>query len=252
MIGQVADGISTPIVGIYSQKIRFLRYGRKKSWHLLGSMCVIMSFPMIFNPCIFGEDITIPYQMVYFSIFIIIFQFGWAAVQISHLSLIPDLTPSSNERIGLNSLRYSFTVASSITVYIITWLVLSLNDSTSSQEHSLHINRNLGKSQIGPDDAPRFRILVLSIMGLGSIFSTLFHLVVREPDHSSLNDTDGSIQPLLSNNNQLAWKDWLTIPKFYNVGLLYTASRICLNITQVYIPFYLHFTLGLDKVISSS
>ncbi|XP_074598567.1 major facilitator superfamily domain-containing protein 12-like [Brevipalpus obovatus] len=248
MIGQVADGISTPIVGIYSQKIRFWKYGRKKSWHLLGSMCVIMSFPLIFNPCIFGGDVTVPYQMVYFSIFIIIFQFGWAAVQISHLSLIPDLTSSSNERIGLNSLRYSFTVASSITVYMITWLVLSFDDdSKSSREHSLHTNRNLGKSQIGPDDAPRFRILVLSILSLGSVFSTLFHFIVSEPDHSCSENTDGSIQPLLSNNSQLAWKDWLTIPKFYNVGLLYTASRICLNITQVYIPFYLHFTLGLDK-----
>ena len=31
-------------------------------------------------------------QMLYYPVFIVIFQFGWAAVQISHLSLITDLT----------------------------------------------------------------------------------------------------------------------------------------------------------------
>lgn len=30
-------------------------------------------------------------QMIYYSGFVIIFQFGWAAIQISHLALIPEL-----------------------------------------------------------------------------------------------------------------------------------------------------------------
>lgn len=44
-------------------------------------------------------------QLFYFSVFVIIFQFGWAAVQISHLSLIPELTPNENDRIKLTAVR---------------------------------------------------------------------------------------------------------------------------------------------------
>lgn len=44
LIGQIADGIATPIVGILSDRVvisKFLydRYGRRKTWHLIG-MCV--------------------------------------------------------------------------------------------------------------------------------------------------------------------------------------------------------------------
>uniref|UniRef100_T1JPR1 Intimal thickness related receptor IRP domain-containing protein n=1 Tax=Tetranychus urticae TaxID=32264 RepID=T1JPR1_TETUR len=91
---------------------------------------LLTSFPLIFNSCIFNCDNSSPLaRIAYYSIFISIFQFGWASVQVSHLSLIPDLTPNSNERIGLNSLRYSWTVIASITVYIITWLVLCRSNS---------------------------------------------------------------------------------------------------------------------------
>lgn len=39
IIGQVADGISAPIVGILSDKkfeSWFCKYGRRKTWHLIG------------------------------------------------------------------------------------------------------------------------------------------------------------------------------------------------------------------------
>lgn len=40
LIGQVADGISTPIVGILADKRfqhRIFQYGRRKVWHLIGN-----------------------------------------------------------------------------------------------------------------------------------------------------------------------------------------------------------------------
>ena len=48
----------------------------------------------------------------------IIFQFGWASTQISHLAAIPDIASSQNERTGLTAIRYSMTVASNILVYL--------------------------------------------------------------------------------------------------------------------------------------
>ena len=57
-------------------------------------------------------------QTVYFVFFVAIFQFGWAATQISHLSMIPALSSSTSERAQLTSMRYGATVISTIAVYV--------------------------------------------------------------------------------------------------------------------------------------
>lgn len=48
-------------------------------------------------------------QMLYYSPLVAIFQVGWAAVQIAHLSLIPDLTASERGRTELTAVRYART-----------------------------------------------------------------------------------------------------------------------------------------------
>ena len=108
-IGQLADGISTVFVGIFSDRSGDYwmcnRYGNRKSWHLIGTVCVVLSFPFIFHPCINCEDASQSAQMVYYAAFIIILQFGWAAVQLSHLAMIPELTSSESEYTLLTSVR---------------------------------------------------------------------------------------------------------------------------------------------------
>ena len=47
-------------------------------------------------------------QMVYYAAFAVVFQFGWASVQISHLALIPSLSHNQNERTGLTALRWVY------------------------------------------------------------------------------------------------------------------------------------------------
>ena len=64
--------------------------------------------------------------------FVVVFQFGWAATQISHLAMIPELTPSQDERTGLTAIRYSATVMSNIAVYLLAWAFLG--KSTHSLE----------------------------------------------------------------------------------------------------------------------
>ena len=96
LVGQIADGVATPFIGLECDRNfqwAFCKYGKRKTWHLVGTLCVLLSFPFIFHLCIFCENSPETSQIVYYSSFIIIFQFGWASVQISHLSLIPDLTP---------------------------------------------------------------------------------------------------------------------------------------------------------------
>ena len=110
-IGQFADGLSTLFVGFGSDNhcgsnlLMCNRYGKRKTWHLIGTICVLLSFAFIFSPCVYCSNASEHIQMVYYSMFIIIFQFGWAAVQISHLAMIPDITSCKNENTGLTSIR---------------------------------------------------------------------------------------------------------------------------------------------------
>lgn len=105
LIGQVADAMCTPLVGIESDRTGRFKYGRRKIWNLVGVTSVALSFPFVFNPCLGCENSEKWAQFIYYSPFIVIFQFGWAASQISHLSLIPELTEDENEKCGLNAIR---------------------------------------------------------------------------------------------------------------------------------------------------
>ncbi len=87
LIGQVADAISTTFVGFESDRTRtgLFHYGRRKTWHLIGVICVLSSFPFCFNLCVKCENSDLWAQFIYYTMFIIIFQFGWSCSQITHL-----------------------------------------------------------------------------------------------------------------------------------------------------------------------
>ena len=99
-IGQIADGISTLFVGFFSDRgddyWLCRKFGRRKSWHVLGTVCVVCTFPFIFLGCVDCEDSDQYAQMIYYASFVVIFQFGWAAIQISHLAMIPELVSTTN------------------------------------------------------------------------------------------------------------------------------------------------------------
>lgn len=131
LIGQLTDAIATPLVGLESDRVDMwpfcIRIGRRRLWHIFGkvstccqplpklkiifpgTICVSLSFPFLFRRC-FKCDIhpgstSDLVQMVYYTPFVVIFQIGWASVQIAHLALIPELSSCQHERITLNSIR---------------------------------------------------------------------------------------------------------------------------------------------------
>ncbi|CAF4829140.1 unnamed protein product, partial [Rotaria sp. Silwood1] len=54
LIGQIADAISTIFVSLASDRTRtdLFHYGKRKTWHLIGVICTLISFPFCFNLCI--------------------------------------------------------------------------------------------------------------------------------------------------------------------------------------------------------
>ncbi|KAH0546158.1 major facilitator superfamily domain-containing protein 12-like [Cotesia glomerata] len=224
LIGQIADAVSTPFIGLQSDKTDdfwLCRYGRRKTWHLIGTICVVFSFPFIFSRCINCYQADQWAQIIYYSSFIIIFQFGWAAVQISHLSMIPDLTPTEHERTELTAIRYTFTVFSNVFIYGITWAVL-------------HITSDDLNNQIGPKDVYKFQHIVLIGMAVGIIASITFHSIIQETPHDSTGPIRRNLRPASS---------FLRDIKFYQVAVVYMTTRLFVNISQIYVPLYLHDTL---------
>jgi len=76
---------------------------------IAGSVLVLLSFPLLFAPCPgctnANPNSTSWLMVVYYAVLIIVFQAGWAIVQISHLALIPDLTPTQQGRAELTAIR---------------------------------------------------------------------------------------------------------------------------------------------------
>ncbi|NXI31638.1 MFS12 protein, partial [Sterrhoptilus dennistouni] len=208
-----------------------------------GTTCVLVSFPFVFSPCLACRESTPQWAaFIYYLPFIIIFQFGWAATQVSHLALIPELVSSDHGKVELTAFRYAFTVMANIIVYGLTWLLL--NFQTDQPNHMEHL---------GPQDIPVFRNLALIVVGLGAVFSLIFHLgtkekpyppgVLPEPESTPLlhKEPPGPPRPLL------LWKDWLLEPSFYQVAVLYMATRLIVNLSQTYIAMYLTNSLLLSK-----
>lgn len=162
--------------------------------------------------------------------FIIIFQFGWAAVQISHLSLIPEISPNEHDRTKLTAVRYGFTVIANVLVYIVTWAVLHLGGNDNNK--------------INYTDEKRFQHIVISVMTFGSICSLLFHIFVKENNviHSGFEDVRGT-------RLRSDYKELFSDIQVYQVALNYMCSRLFINLTQVFITLYLHESL--DMIASS-
>ncbi|KAM7378752.1 hypothetical protein PAMP_004351 [Pampus punctatissimus] len=246
LVGQIADGICTPLIGYESDRAPGCgNYGKRKSWHLVGTLSVALSFAFIFNQCLDCDYLTPQWaSMIYFIPFIIIFQFGWAATQISHL--------------------YAFTVMANITVYALAYLLF-------------HVQAGEDDDVLGPEDISIFRNLSLIVLGIGTLFSLFFHLGTSEKRPGAGEETggeetggeegssrrkrleeeeeeEGEQRPLLprletssSSSLFLQWKCWLKQPSFYQVALLYMCTRLIVNLSQAYISMYLINTLGLPK-----
>ncbi|KAK4882201.1 hypothetical protein RN001_005520 [Aquatica leii] len=227
LVGQVADAIANPFVGYQSDQrdtLWICKYGQRKIWHLVGTLCVLIGFPFIFLPCL-NTDSHRWVQLFYYSVFIIIFQFGWAAVQIAHLSIMPELTPDEHERTRLAATRYCFTVISNVLVYFVSWVVFGYDDGNDKQ--------------ISPSDAFEFQKIVWAGLSVGIVCTIIYHMLIHEDnsvfhDHHEKNKISLGIFQILGNF------------RYYQAAIVYMSTMLYINLTQVFVPLYLHETLDMS------
>ncbi|XP_019698235.1 major facilitator superfamily domain-containing protein 12 [Harpegnathos saltator] len=223
LLGQVVDAVMTPVFGFVVD-----RYCKKKTWHILGSVMVTLTFPVIFGG--FASSFS-SLVMVLYVTSIAIFQTGWAAVQISHLSMIPSLTNSLLDRADLTAIRYSAQVSAAVIVFVVTWIVLPTNDDSMVQ--------------LDQRDYYKFRNIVLVLTALGLTATAFFHMLLKahlleRPTIRRKVDIDGAEphQP----PHRVVSNEWTRITILLRVAMLYVASRLFITLATVYLPLYIEET----------
>ncbi|UJR14092.1 hypothetical protein I4U23_001088 [Adineta vaga] len=240
LIGQIADALATTFVGFESDRTRtgLFHYGRRKTWHLIGVVCVLGSFPFCFNVCIGCRYSDLWAQFIYYAMFIVVFQFGWSCSQITHLSMINELTHKDGERVALNSYRYAWTVVSNIFVYAMASVLLGVHNGDD-------------KTDITPADAHIFRTLTFIVVGLGAVCMMVFHFGLKESELPA-EETESRLQLSLTSSGRLkrmTWKCFLREKEFYQCAAIWMFTRVILNVTQVFLPLYIIDTIStLDRI----
>ena len=141
---------------LFSDKIA-CKCGQRNAWYYAGSLLVAPAFLCIFIGFdFFGSEGG---QNAWYLIWPAIFNIGWAAVQISHLAIVNQLSYSQRKRDKMVVNRNGFTYAANIFVLA---LALILFATVSSQ-------------------VEQFRIMSIVCVCLG-ITTTLFYVVtINEP-----------------------------------------------------------------------
>ncbi|XP_020965298.1 major facilitator superfamily domain-containing protein 12 isoform X3 [Arachis ipaensis] len=160
--GQVADGFATIFAGELID-----RFGHFKIWHAAGSILVAVSFSSVFGGClpckIFGSN-SKTFETASYSAFAAIFNVGWAATQVSHMSMVTCITLNSTSRVALASCRNAFTMVANLSLYGVALILFSVIS---------------GKTYAGVENQYRW-IAYLSIL-IGCCFVGIFHLATKEP-----------------------------------------------------------------------
>jgi len=251
LIAQGADAVLTPFIGIGCDRLvikRLARYGKRKIWHLFGTIFVAITWPFIFSSCLACTDESPSWlRFAYYSFTVVFFHVGWAAVQIAHLSLIPEIAKRPGEIVELNAVRSGLTFVCGIFIYLVTWILLG----QASEEGITH---NLRKE---------FTQLSLIVVGTGFLFSFAFHWGTVEPSAAThRNEQEQESLDEQSSERSLCvdivkreavphkpktWRQWFKEPRFYAMGVVYTSTRITVNVSQSYFPFFLTETLHFQK-----
>ncbi|XP_016920293.2 major facilitator superfamily domain-containing protein 12-like [Apis cerana] len=222
LLGQIIDAFMTPVFGVLVD-----RYLKKKIWHIIGSVMVTLSFPVIFGG--FSKSSHVNIMLLYVAS-IAVFQTGWAAVQISHLSMIPALTNSLLARADLTAIRYSAQVGSAVAVFVVTWIVLPTDEEAMGR--------------LVEEDSYKFRNIVLTLTSIGLMATILFHVFLKENLLEDFESQKGNIEEArrLFDSSQSSRTSLVGTTILLRVAMLYVASRLFITLATVYLPLYIEET----------
>ncbi|KAL8062172.1 hypothetical protein ABFX02_02G129900 [Erythranthe guttata] len=211
LAGQVADGFTTVFAGELID-----RYGRFKVWHGAGSVLVAVSFSSVFGgclPCKILGSYSSSMRTVSYSFFAAVFNIGWAATQVSHMSMVNCITLNSTSRVVLASCRNAFTMIANLSVYAVAFVVFNINTKGSII-----------------DVENQYRWIAYSSILIGCCFVVIFHLGTAEPRLKREAREKG--------HARISWTYWFNKLLYYQVAIVYVLTRLVTNVSQAFLAFY--------------
>jgi Na+/melibiose symporter-like transporter len=247
LAGQVADGIATPLVGIYSDRTQ-TSLGKRTPWYIAGTILVMCSFTLIFVKVI-PDKSSDTLKLIYYIAFASLFNIGWASVQVSHMALLPSISINKKKTDLMIRIRTGFTFLAQTTALCISFFFFWLISNKIVQ----------------------YEFLACACIILGLVTSLIFLFLCREMylskniplyyetmkqslrEYNNLSDDAVNKGLTLSDRTEVQekekmhWCDWLKKPDFYAYIFVYMFVRLSINITQSVIPFYIETVLGYEK-----
>ena len=111
LIGQITDAFTSPITGFLGDRVQIpfisKKLGRRKSWHLVGTVMMAGGFPLLFNRCLVCND----YQGVswlqpfYYYCIMVIVSPAYNILEINHLSITFTAAGTVQEGAALTAIR---------------------------------------------------------------------------------------------------------------------------------------------------
>ena len=126
LIGELSDAAMSLISGYLGDNVNvpFLSniIGRRKSWHLLGTLLMAIGVPLLFNKCFLcdGRDESWLSPPLYFCFFSALVNICFNMVEINHLAFVTCVAEKSSEFAALVSMRFvskKFGLYNYVTLY---------------------------------------------------------------------------------------------------------------------------------------
>ena len=100
LIGYLCDRVDIPLIS--------KRMGRRKSWHLAGTLLMALTLPFLYNKCLLCSNYkTVGWaQFAYYVCISVAGNVSFSVVEINHLSVISAVARTLQEGMAVNAIRF--------------------------------------------------------------------------------------------------------------------------------------------------
>jgi len=127
LISKIWDAVNDPIVGMWSDRTRSGKWGRRYPWMLWGAIPFGITFFLQWIVPKFSSDPATNQTGLfwYYIAVAIVFNTFYTIVNLPYTALTPELTQDYNERTSLNSFRFTFSIGGSILSLILAQVIFA-------------------------------------------------------------------------------------------------------------------------------
>ncbi|MBD2136912.1 MFS transporter [Anabaena sp. FACHB-1237] len=127
LIGKVWDAVNDPLIGWLSDQTKSLRWGRRLSWIVYGTIpFALFRFLQWLVPSFNqNQNSNVGLLFWYYVVIGIIAEALFTAVSLPYGAMTPELTQDYDERTSLNSFRFTFSIIGEISSLILVQIIFS-------------------------------------------------------------------------------------------------------------------------------